>query len=241
MKKKILSVFFSTTIVLSLVACTGSGAGTASSEMPTVQPIDVVQASEQQVQSELPSQTETSEQATPAPAMDETKRADGERFESTIIMEGMEEPVQYEHIVNDTLGFEMDYDYENYQRVTDSDKECFVSVYDNADDPWDYLEITYRDQTAEGAIAVVSEELSKEYTIDKFDVDLEKAGTCTKIDASVDLSGTNMPEKLQAVYVIPAGDGCIVATAHYAIESAEGTGRRFAAMMNTLTVTGKTE
>ena len=35
------------------------------------------------------------------------------------------------------------------------------------------------------------------------------------------------------VYVIPAADGCLVATAHYTIESAEGFGRRFNYLMNT--------
>ena len=42
----------------------------------------------------------------------ETGRQDGERFETTIILEGMEEKVRYEHIRDEALGFEMDYDYE---------------------------------------------------------------------------------------------------------------------------------
>ena len=37
-------------------------------------------------------------------------------------------------------------------------------------------------------------------------------------------------------YVIPAGDGCIVAMEHCAIESAEGIGRRFTYMMHTLSL-----
>ena len=39
-----------------------------------------------------------------------TQRQDGERFEGVIILEGMEETVRYEHVRNDTVGFEMDYD-----------------------------------------------------------------------------------------------------------------------------------
>ena len=45
-----------------------------------------------------------------------------------------------------------------------------------------------------------------------------------------------MPDLLQMVYIIPAPDGCRVATAHYSIESAEGFGRRFSYILNTLVV-----
>ena len=45
-----------------------------------------------------------------------------------------------------------------------------------------------------------------------------------------------MPELLQTVYVIPAADGCRIATAHYTNESAEGFGTRFHCIMNTLAV-----
>jgi hypothetical protein len=41
---------------------------------------------------------------------------------------------------------------------------------------------------------------------------------------------------LQTVYIIPSGEGCLVATAHCTIESAEGFGARFSYMMNTLTL-----
>ena len=40
------------------------------------------------------------------------------------------------------------------------------------------------------------------------------------------------------VYIIPAPDGCRVATAHYSFESAEGFGRRFSYIVNTLTIIG---
>ena len=55
-------------------------------------------------------------------------RKDGERFESVITIEGMEETVHYEHIRNESIGFEMDYDYENFQRRSEADRECFISV-----------------------------------------------------------------------------------------------------------------
>ena len=45
-----------------------------------------------------------------------------------------------------------------------------------------------------------------------------------------------MPERLQAVYIIPSADGCRVAAAHYSIEAAEGFARRFRCFMDTFTV-----
>ena len=48
------------------------------------------------------------------------------------------------------------------------------------------------------------------------------------------------PDLLQMVYIIPADGGSIIGTAHYSFESAEGFGRRFAYIMNTLTVIERT-
>ena len=59
---------------------------------------------------------------------------------------------------------------------------------------------------------------------------------CIRIDASADVGGLTMPDQLQMVYIIPAADGCRIATAHYYIVGAEGFGRRFACMMHTLSV-----
>ena len=49
-------------------------------------------------------------------------RQDGERFESVIILEGMEETVKYEHVRNSAIGFEMDYDYESLVRRSEADR-----------------------------------------------------------------------------------------------------------------------
>lgn len=62
-----------------------------------------------------------------------------------------------------------------------------------------------------------------------------KAGT-SESEASV-VKGTNqMADKLQTVYIIPAHDGCLVATERCFIEESEGFGRRFGYMLNTLSV-----
>ena len=49
-----------------------------------------------------------------------------------------------------------------------------------------------------------------------------------------------MADQLQVVYIIPAFDGCRVAVEHFSVESAEGFGRRFNYMLNTLAVIDRT-
>ena len=160
-------------------------------------------------------------------------REDGERFETVIILEGMEETVQYEHIISRALGFEMDYDYESFERYSDPELECFISVWDGLGNPENFLEVTRREEDADTVAAIVREEFSGKYDLTESTRELEGAGECLYIEASV-LKGTNtMADELQAVYIIPASDGCFVAAAHYAIEAAEGFGRRFNYMLQT--------
>lgn len=167
-------------------------------------------------------------------------RQDGERFEAVIVMEGMEETVNYEHIRNEALGFEMDYDYESFSRSGEADRERFVLVWDDPAKPEYYLELSYNPESAEYAADSISEALSAEYELYRDDsFMLERAGRCIYISTSSVKGGGYSPEHLQTVYVIPAGDGCIVATEHCSIESAEGVGRRFAYMMHTLSLIEK--
>ena len=160
-------------------------------------------------------------------------RQDGERFETVIVLEGMEETVRYEHVINETLGFERDYDYESFARYSDPALECFISVWDGPGNPENYLEVTYSAEDAEAAAAAVREKLSGTYELTESTRELEGAGECLYIEAAV-LKGTNtMGDELQAVYIIPASDGCFVASAHCTAEAAEGILRRFNYMLNT--------
>ena len=148
----------------------------------------------------------------------------------------MEETVRYEHVRNDTLGFEMDYDYESFIRRSEADRESFLSIYDDKNNPENYLELTYRAEDADTVAASVRALLSQEYDLLESERVLERAGSCIRIEAS-ELKGTGrMADLLQVVYIIPASDGCRVATEHFSIESAEGFGRRFSYMLDTLAV-----
>ena len=184
---------------------------------------------------------DTAPTATPAPTATAvpatgSDRQDGERFDTVIVMEGMEETVHYSHVRDDTLGFAMDYDYESFTRFIDPEREWFVSVYDDENAPENFLEVRPDTRSAELAAEEIGAALSEEYDILTDNHELERAGLCLRIEASA-IKGTNrMAEQLQAVYIIPAADGCLVATAHYSLEGAEGFGRRFAYMLATLEV-----
>ena len=80
------------------------------------------------------------------------------------------------------------------------------------------------------------EALSKEYDLTEGTRTLDGAGDCIWMEASVIKGTNNMAPQIQTVYIIPAPDGCRIATAHCAIEASEGFGRRFAYMLNTLSV-----
>ena len=142
--------------------------------------------------------------------------------------------MQYEHIVNRTLGFEMDYDYESFERYSDPNQECFLSVWDGPGNPENFLEVSCRAEDAETVAAAVREELSGEYELTEGARELDRAGECIYIEASV-LKGTNnMADQLEMVYIIPTADGCIVAAVHCAAEAAEGFARRCSYMINTI-------
>ena len=170
-----------------------------------------------------------------APAAQDAGRQDGERFQDSIMLEGMPEAVFYEHVKNDVIGIELDYDYENFERRSGSASECFISRYDNANDPQIYLEIFYSSESADSAASSIANSLSNDYEVIKESRALKNAGPCTCLDASATKDGQT-PDNLQTVYVIPLNNGCVVATAHYTFESADGFGHRFNEIMNTLTV-----
>ena len=163
-------------------------------------------------------------------------RQDGERFEAVIILEGMEETVKYEHIRNEALGFEMDYDYESFARHSEPDRERILSAWDDPENPENYLEVTYSAGDADTVAAAVREELSQTCDLIEETRELECAGSCLYIEAS-ELKGTGrMADQIQVVFIIPASDGCFVAAAHFSAEAAEGFGRRFSYMLQTFSV-----
>ena len=198
---------------------------------------DMQQAPVEDTQKPVENSEPTAPSETPAA---EPSRQDGERFETVIILEGMEETVQYEHVRNEAIGIEMDYDYESFVRQSKPHRERFISGWDDPENPENYLEVTYSSKDTDTVAASISEELSKEYELITENFTLEGAGECIRIDASEVKGGGFSPDMLQMVYVIPASDGCRIAWAHYAIEGAEGFGRRFAYMVNTLSAIKRT-
>ncbi len=222
MKKSILSLLLIAAMMLSLAAC---GAVPASQNDTPAAEAESQSAASDDGQIIVEETIETA-------ARDE--RQDGERFEAVIMMEGMEETVRYEHIRREDLGFAMDYDYENFVRQSDGDRERFVSDWDDPADPQNYLEVSYDTGNANLVADVLSAGLSDVYDLLRDERELDNGLKCLRIEASA-IKGTNqMADMIQEIYIIPAGSGSIVARAYYAIEGAEGFGRRFAYMVRTL-------
>ena len=123
MKKSVITLTILSVLMLSLTGC--GMIRPAASQAPAPLP---------EAAADVPAPTEvpvpTAPPATPMPTA-EPVRQDGERFETVIILEGMEEKVNYEHIRREDLGFEMDYDYEAFARQSTPDRERFVSVWDD--------------------------------------------------------------------------------------------------------------
>ena len=163
-------------------------------------------------------------------------RQNGERFTDTIVMEGMEETVHYEHVVSGSIGFEMDYDYETFLRKSESNRETFISAWDNPQNPENYLEIRSSAESADAAAAAISEALSREYRLVEEPYALDHVDGCIRIEASEWKDSGMMADSLETFYIIPAPDGCRIARVHVSIEGSEGFGRRFAYMMNTFRV-----
>ena len=103
---------------------------------------------------------------------------------------GMEETVHYEHLRNEALGFEMDYDYESFRRYTDAERERFVSTWDDPGNIEDYMDVTRSAEDAETVAAALTEELSRDFELTRVTRKLERAGSCIRIEASV-IKGTN--------------------------------------------------
>ena len=165
-----------------------------------------------------------------------SERQDGEQYDVTLMIEGMEETVKYQHVRNETAGFAMGFECESFVRQSEPDRERFVSIYDDPQNPENYLEVSFSPEDAETVIAAVTEELSADYALNTDTAELDNGSTCTRIDASATADGTQTADVLQAVYVIPAGDGCRVARLRYVPEGSDGFGRRLSNMVNTISV-----
>ena len=224
MKKKTIHTTITALVLVLLLMTMLSACDSKKKEAGTDEPANTTEVAS------IAEPVETSE------AQTEINRQDGDRFEDVIAFPDMEETVRYEHIRNDTIGFEMDYDYERFEHRSEPDRECFVLRYDNPDDPENYLEITYHTEDTDTVSASVSEVLSNDYDIIKESYTLDRAGNCIKIDASEAKGGGGTPDLMQTVYIIPSGDGCLVVTSHYSYDSGDEYGVRIRHIMNTLKV-----
>ena len=140
------------------------------------------------------------------------------------------------HVINETAGFEMDFDFESFVRRSASDRECFVWGYDDPANPENYLEVSYNPDDAETVAAAITDALSEDYEVYREACNLTAAGECIHLDASAVKGGSQTADVLQAFYIIPAADGCRVAAIRYLPEGSDGFGRRLTSMADTIVV-----
>ncbi len=216
MKKAIVMFFVIAALMLSMTAC--GKAPASESKTPTTEP---------QVTEAAPIPVETA--PTPVPA-----RQDGERFEGTFSYQGFEETVHYEHIRRDDLGFEMDYDYDLFVRQSGTDFERFVYAHDDMTKPQNYLEVRADTGNANLVADAMNTTLSSEYDTTVVYRDMDNGEQCIRIEASV-IKGTNqMADQIEERYIIPAPDGCRIATGHYDTADSEGFAKRLFYMVKTI-------
>ena len=230
MKKTLLVYTLALALVFALAAC--GKAPASETPAPTLEPETAAEtpapASEEPVAAPTPDPT-------PAPSA-EPVRENGERFEKVITILGLEQTAQFEHIRNESFGFEMDYDCDAFKRDTDAERVRFVSVWDDPANPENYLELSSSDEDAETVAAAVSERLSQEYEVSRDTYELARAGGCIRILAEVTRGTNQMADYLQHVYIIPASDGCRIARVHCFIVESEGFFKHVGYMLDTLSV-----
>lgn len=165
-----------------------------------------------------------------------TGMKDGDQFDVTIMLEGIEETITYSHVINSGVGFEMDYECDSLNRISEANKETFISIYEDQSAPEIYLEIKYDNGDVESTANTMTTLLSDNYDLTQDTFKLDNAGACTRISAT---SKTGDNSK-QTIYIIPAGSGSVVAISHFTADSEEGWGRRFSEMINTIIIIGET-
>ena len=248
MKKSILALTLIAALVLSLAAC--GTAAPAAKETPAADP-EVTEAAApaesetteaaapaepETTEAAAPAESETTEAAAPAEPEAAVSRQDGERFEAIFSFQGMDETLGYEHLINTDLGLEMDYPYDHFVRYSEAECERFVSTWDDQSDPENYMTVERRIGSAELNNDAVCAVLSNDYDITSFPFELDCGVTATQIEASVIKGTNNMADQITLVYIIPASDGCIVATAHCSTTDSEAICKNFSNMVRSMIV-----
>ena len=192
----------------------------------------------QPIESAAPEESaQVPEESAEAPeAAAKPERENGERFEDVITIEGMEETIKLEHVINEIAGFAMDYDYESFVRRSAPDLECFIWSYDDPENPENFVEVSYSAEDAETVADTIETELSEDYEVYRDTTVLSSGCECIRMDASAVPGGAYTADVMQAVYVIPTADGCRVARIQYLPEGSDGFGKRLTYLVNTITV-----
>ena len=99
------------------------------------------------------------------------------------------------------------------------------------------LEVRRETDDPETALAKIKASLTNDFdTLVEEEEMLSGAGSCVTVRAFGVKNNTIDTGSMREVTIIPAPGGCIVAEAHYTIESAEGFGGRMSSIVDTIVV-----
>lgn len=150
----------------------------------------------------------------------------GYRFPMTILLEGMEEPVNAEHFEDSRGIYRMDYFYEDFDLQQSGDSQTLLWKYTAAEPPVNYMRIRI-DKTAGAA------QLSREVVGDLEGAEPQDAlvGNHKAIMVTVYQESSSM-----TFYFFDTTAGCVIIEMNCALEALEGIGSRMQAMLDTLEV-----
>ena len=250
MKKTYLGIMLGIAVTALLIGGCGGSSTSGNIENNIEAGDSKIEENEEPRQDDIPEEKKEEEETKAEPveeagseAEDETStgRKDGERFEDVIMLEGMEETVRYEHVINKKIGFEMDYDYESFERYTEAGSERFISVYDDPKNPESFLEVKFSREDPDSVYESIKSQSNGLEITEKESYDFDLAGSGIMFYINDDDGDFQASDPLQEVFIIPAGDGSLIATAHYTVEGQEGFGSRFAYIVNTIVVIDREE
>lgn len=229
--RKITVLFLAICLALGICGCAGNDSVTEQEVYGTVPAAADTTTTAQTTQTQDPDTVKTEADG----SVLSSEMPDGFRFESSIILEGMEEMVQYEHAISLNAGISIDYDYEIFTRRTGESSESFVSVYDDSSHPDNYMSISASPadgDTMKEIIGSYLESLFSNVTAEQ--TELGPFTGCTRFVADTPLTDEFSRNAVTVQYVIPANDGSRLVELHYTAESAEGFGTRMERMLDTL-------
>lgn len=163
-------------------------------------------------------------------------RADGERFEGTVLIEGSEESVMCEHKIG-SFGYEIDFYYEQFEFSTGEGMDCYQWKNDDMNEmPKNIITISHAGNEAASLANSIADSM-RENGFATVEVNSgELAGMAAYVVSSSGYSGDLYgSDAIINTYVIPIdAENSLFVETQFTVESEEGVGARMLGMLSTI-------